>query len=60
VPAKHDSKQTNMLTQLPLMLTIRDAVRDESRRSEVVALLARLLLQAAQARRSGEPSDDAP
>jgi hypothetical protein len=60
VPSKCDLIRTSPLTQLPLMLTSREVVRDESRRNEVVALLARLLLQAAQARESVELSDDAP
>jgi len=57
--AKRQAKQASTFTQLPLALTSAEVLHDESRRSEVVALLARLLLRAAQARASAETTDDA-
>jgi hypothetical protein len=57
--AKRESRHANLLVQLPLALTSLDVVRDEPRRSEVVALLARLLLQCARRRASAETIDDA-
>jgi hypothetical protein len=48
----HRSKQaaSNDATQMTLLLMALDVVRDTSKRSEIVSLLAKLLLDAASAR----------
>ena len=55
---KRQGKETNTSAQLTLLLT-GDVLRDEARRNEVVALLARLLLQSAPVREGVEATDDA-
>ena len=57
--SKRESRQEIRYAQLPLTLTSLDVVRKEPKRSEVVALLASLLLQAARARSTEGGTDDA-
>ena len=56
--AKRASRLALRCKQMTLVLTRADVLHDESRKSEVVALLAKLLLEVAQVHASAEAPDD--
>lgn len=53
-------RSTSASLQMGIAFPTRDGILDPKTRSEVVALLGRLLLEAARHRSEGEVGDDAP